>query len=76
MGSSPMNSLPSAELMLIQREWRMPPFVETTAEEAKPLQRSDLDDFVDCFKAGRRHERENTWSEEDPNSGPVAVVQL
>ena len=30
MGSSPMNSLPSAELMLIQREChRMPPFVET-----------------------------------------------
>ena len=29
-GSSPMNSLPSAELMLIQRECqRMPPFVET-----------------------------------------------
>ena len=22
--------------------------------------------FVDCFKAGRRHERENTWSEGDP----------
>ena len=30
MGSSPMNSLPRAELMLIQRECqRMPPFVET-----------------------------------------------
>ena len=30
MGSSPMNSLPSAELMLIQRECqRMPAFVET-----------------------------------------------
>ena len=34
--------------------------------KTKPLQRSDLDDFVDCFKAGRRHERENTWSEGDP----------
>ena len=27
------------------------------------MQRSDLDDFVGCYKAGRRHERENTWSE-------------
>ena len=34
--------------------------------KTKPLQRSDLDDFVDCFKADRRHERENTWSEGDP----------
>ena len=34
--------------------------------KTKPLQRSDLDDFVDCYRAGRRRERENTWSEEDP----------
>ena len=34
--------------------------------KTRPLQRSDLDDFVDCYKAGRRHERENTWSEGNP----------
>ena len=34
--------------------------------KTKPLQRADLDDFVECYKAGRRHERENIWSEEDP----------
>ena len=26
--------------------------------KTKPLQRTDLDDFVECYKAGRRHERD------------------
>ena len=34
--------------------------------KTKPLQRSDLDDFVDCYRAGRRRERKNTWSEGNP----------
>ncbi|KPK69399.1 DNA methyltransferase [candidate division TA06 bacterium SM23_40] len=36
--------------------------------KTKPLRRSDLDEFVECFKPGRRHEREETWSEDDPES--------
>ncbi len=31
------------------------------------LRRTDLDEFVECFKPGRRHEREETWSEENPD---------
>ncbi len=31
-----------------------------------PIQRSDFDEFVECFKAGRVHERASTWSEENP----------
>jgi len=29
------------------------------------LKRSDLDEFVDCYKPGARHDREETWSEEN-----------
>ena len=29
------------------------------------LQRSDLDDFVECFHAENRHDRAPTWSEDD-----------
>ncbi len=32
----------------------------------KPIQRSDFDEFVACFKPGRTHEREETWSEANP----------
>ncbi len=31
-----------------------------------PIQRKDFDDFVECYKAGRPHERKPTWSEENP----------
>ncbi len=31
-----------------------------------PLTRGELEEFVECFKPGRRHEREETWSEENP----------
>lgn len=31
-----------------------------------PLKRPDLDDFVECFKPGNRHDREGTWSEDNP----------
>src|SRR5947207_12038416 len=31
-----------------------------------PLKRSDLDDFVTCYNPKNRHERESTWSEENP----------
>ncbi len=34
--------------------------------KTKRMQRSDLDDFVACFKPGARHERAPTWSEENP----------
>jgi type I restriction enzyme M protein len=34
--------------------------------KTNPLQRADLDDFVACFKPGRRQERVATWSETNP----------
>jgi type I restriction enzyme M protein len=33
----------------------------------KPIQRSDFDDFVACYKPGRTHERKETWSESNPD---------
>jgi len=32
-----------------------------------PLMRAELDDFVACYHPQNRHEREETWSEEDPD---------
>ena len=32
----------------------------------KPLKRSDLDDFVNCYCAGHMADRKETWSEENP----------
>ena len=32
----------------------------------KPIQRVDFDEFVACYKPGRIHEREATWSEATP----------
>ena len=32
-----------------------------------PLKRSDLQDFVDCYCAGHMQDRQQTWSEENPN---------
>lgn len=32
-----------------------------------PLKRSDLQDFVDCYCAGHMDDRQQTWSEENPN---------
>ena len=32
-----------------------------------PLKRSDLQDFVDCYCAGHMNDRQQTWSEENPN---------
>ena len=32
--------------------------------KTSPLQRSDLDDFVKCYKAGARARRQDTWSED------------
>ena len=34
--------------------------------KTKPIKRSDIDEFVECYKPGRRHERKPTWSEENP----------
>ena len=34
--------------------------------KTKPLKRSDLDEFIECFRPGNRHEREETWSEDIP----------
>jgi type I restriction enzyme M protein len=31
-----------------------------------PIQRKDFDEFVECCKPGRRHERKPTWSEDNP----------
>jgi type I restriction enzyme M protein len=32
----------------------------------KPIQRTDFDDFVTCYKPRRTHERQETWSEANP----------
>lgn len=32
-----------------------------------PLKRSDLQDFVDCYCSGHMEDRQQTWSEENPN---------
>lgn len=32
-----------------------------------PLTRADLDDFVACYNPDNRYEREETWSEDNPN---------
>lgn len=31
-----------------------------------PLKRSDLDEFTECFRAGERHKRAESWSEDNP----------
>jgi type I restriction enzyme M protein len=31
-----------------------------------PIQRKDFDEFVECYKPGRPHERKATWSEDNP----------
>ena len=33
----------------------------------KPLRRSDLDDFVACYRPGKRHLRKPTWHAENPD---------
>ena len=34
--------------------------------KTRTLKREDLDEFVEAFKPGKRHERRATWSEENP----------
>ena len=33
----------------------------------KPIRRVDFDEFVECYKPGRVHEREATWNETNPD---------
>ena len=35
--------------------------------KTNPLRRSDLDDFVACYKPGNREERAATWTDENPD---------
>jgi type I restriction enzyme M protein len=35
--------------------------------KTNPLQRSDLDEFVECYKPDGRHKRKPTWSEKNPD---------
>jgi type I restriction enzyme M protein len=35
--------------------------------KTSPLQRKDLDEFVECYRAANRHERKATWSEDAPD---------
>jgi len=35
--------------------------------KTNPLKRSDLDEFVECYKSDSRHERTETWNEKDPD---------
>ncbi|MBE0616393.1 MAG: N-6 DNA methylase, partial [Proteobacteria bacterium] len=35
--------------------------------KTNPLKRSDLDEFVACYRAANRHDRKPTWSEEMPD---------
>ena len=73
MGSSPMNSLPSAELMLIQRECqRMPPFVETLRtskcsgyKEHEKRKREREGPSEACIHLGQRGDRQVKGAEED-----------
>jgi type I restriction enzyme M protein len=37
--------------------------------KTKTLQREDLDEFVECYKPGKRHERVPTWAPMDSGSG-------
>lgn len=32
-----------------------------------PIQRSDFDEFVDCYKPGKIHQRKATWSDDNPD---------
>jgi type I restriction enzyme M protein len=32
-----------------------------------PLKRPDLDEFVECYKPGKRHNRKPTWSDKNPD---------
>jgi type I restriction enzyme M protein len=34
--------------------------------KTNPLKRTDLDEFVECFNPANRHDREPTWSEDNP----------
>jgi type I restriction enzyme M protein len=34
--------------------------------KTKALKRADLDDFVTCYRPGKRHDRAPTWGESDP----------
>lgn len=33
----------------------------------KPIQRTDFDEFVECYKPGAPHKRKPTWSEDNPD---------
>ena len=35
--------------------------------KTNPLKRSDLEEFVACYRPENRHERASTWSSENPN---------
>jgi type I restriction enzyme M protein len=35
--------------------------------KTNPLRRHHLDEFVELYKPGKRHDRESTWSEENPD---------
>lgn len=35
--------------------------------KTNPLARSDLDEFVACYKPGERHKRRASWSEKNPD---------
>ena len=34
--------------------------------KTNPLKRADLDEFVACYHAGNRHDRQPTWSADNP----------
>jgi len=59
------------ELQREDQAYERQDFWTTTKNEqlnlkTNPLKRTDLDDFVACYKPGRGHEREETWSGENP----------
>ena len=33
----------------------------------KPIRREDFDEFVECYKPGKLHDRKSTWSEQNPD---------
>ena len=42
-------------------------YAEQLTLKQKPIRREDFDEFVECYKPGRMHEREATWSEDTPD---------
>ena len=41
--------------------------MSTSLLKQNPLNREDLDEFVECYHPENRHERQETWTEDNPD---------